>query len=476
MADPKGFLKYSRQLPERRPVDERVKDFREIERHLPVVGVREQGARCMGCGIPFCTSGCPLGNVIPDFNDLVHRDRWRQAIDVLHATNNFPEMTGRVCPAPCEQACVLNLEGAPVTIEHIEMEIADRAFEEGWVTPQPAPEKTGKHIAVVGSGPAGLACAQQLARAGHDVTVFERDDRIGGLLRYGIPDFKMEKHHVDRRVAQMEAEGVVFRTGVEVGRDVSAEDLRSQHDAVVLATGATVPRDLEVPGRALPGVHLAMDFLGPQNRLVAGDNVTDAPRADGKRVVILGGGDTGSDCHGTSLRQGAANVRSIELMPQPPESPDPATWPAWPLVFRTSSSHEEGGERAWSVLTKRFLGETHLTGLETVRVEWDDDGVMREVTGSEETIEADLCLLALGFTGAESGLPEQLGVQQERGRVVADDTRFATDAAGVYACGDARRGQSLVVWAIWEGREAARVVDTALMGSTRLPTSPASAA
>lgn len=475
MADPKGFLKYGRQLPERRPVDERVKDFREIERHLPVVGVREQSARCMGCGIPFCTSGCPLGNVIPDFNDLVHRDRWREAIEVLHATNNFPEMTGRVCPAPCEEACVLNLEGTPVTIEHIEMEIADRAFEEGWVTPQPASTQTGKRVAVVGSGPAGLACAQQLARAGHAVTVFERDDRVGGLLRYGIPDFKMEKHHVDRRVAQMEAEGVVFRTGVEVGRDLSANDLCAEHDAVVLATGATVPRDLDVPGRALRGVHLAMDFLGPQNRVVAGDAVTDAPHAKGKRVVILGGGDTGSDCHGTSLRQGASSVRSIELMPQPPEARDESAWPAWPLVFRTSSSHEEGGERAWSILTKRFLGEDALTGLETVRVEWDEDGAMREVAGTEEVIDADLCLLALGFTGAESPLLEQLGVTQARGRALADATRFETNVDGVYACGDARRGQSLVVWAIWEGREAARVVDAALMGETRLPTSPAAA-
>ncbi|HJL17829.1 MAG TPA: glutamate synthase subunit beta [Sandaracinaceae bacterium LLY-WYZ-13_1] len=479
-----GFLEYERHLPERRPVEERVKDFKEIERHLPVVEAREQGARCMNCGIPFCHSGCPLGNVIPDWNDLVYRDEWRAAIVSLHSTNNFPEMTGRICPAPCEEACVLNINDDPVTIEHIEMEIADRAWNEGWVKPQPPERKTGKKVAVVGSGPAGLAAAQQLGRAGHDVVVFERADRIGGLLRYGIPDFKMEKHHIDRRIAQMEAEGVTFRRGVHVGVDLPFERLEREHDAVVLAIGSTTPRDLDIPGRELDGVVLAMDFLPQQNRVVAGDTLEDQLTATGKKVVILGGGDTGSDCLGTSLRQGAEHVIQIELMPKPPEArTEDMPWPQWPMVLRTSSSQEEGGDREWSILTKRFSGEDgKLEKLHAVRLAWEkgDDGRMRmkEVEGSDFEIEADLCLLALGFVGPEKdGLLAQVGAElTERGNVKATEDAYATSVDGVFACGDARRGQSLVVWAIWEGRECARAVDAYLCGESELPSSPANAA
>ncbi|MEQ8460918.1 MAG: glutamate synthase subunit beta [Sandaracinaceae bacterium] len=485
MGKPTGFLEHERTLPERRPVDERVKDFREFERHLPVIEAREQGARCMNCGIPFCHEGCPLGNAIPDWNDLVYRDRWHEAIVSLHATNNFPEMTGRICPAPCEEACVLNINDDPVTIEHIEMEIADRAWEEGWVHPEPAEVQTGKSVGVVGSGPAGLACAQQLARAGHAVTVYERSDRIGGLLRYGIPDFKMEKHHIERRVAQMEAEGVVFRTEVEVGVDVKMDALRAEHDAVVLAIGSTAPRDLPIEGRELDGVVFAMDFLTRQNKANAGDPIPDPISAKGKHVVILGGGDTGSDCLGTSLRQGAASVTQIELMPRPPESRDEAQpWPEFPMIMRTSSSQEEGGEREWSIMTKAFEGEGgKLKRLRVVRLEWfeDDDGrrKMREVEGSETTLECDLCLLAMGFVHPEvhdgfavAGAPLETDA---RGNVTAALEDFATSAPDVFACGDARRGQSLVVWAIWEGREAARAVDAHLMGVSSLPSSPRAA-
>lgn len=475
MGKPTGFLEFERALPPKRKVEERLRDYREIERHLPVVQIREQGARCMGCGIPFCHTGCPLGNVIPDWNDHVYRDRWHAAIAALHATNNFPEMTGRVCPAPCEEACVLNIEGTPVTIKQIEHQIADRAWDEGWIVPLPADQRTGKRVAIVGSGPAGLACAQELARAGHEVVVFERDDRIGGLLRYGIPDFKLEKHHVDRRVAQMEAEGVTFRTGVRVGVDVAMSELRAEHDAVVLAIGATRARDLAIPGRELDGVHLAMEFLPQQNKVVAGDVVAEQILATGKKVVILGGGDTGSDCLGTSLRQGAASVTQIELMPRPPEQrTDAMPWPEWPMILRTSTSHEEGGEREFAILTRAFEGsDGKLERIRAVRVEWDGRS-MREIEGSELTIEADLCLLAMGFVGPEREGPiTQLELSlSERGSVLADDQRFAASADGVFACGDARRGQSLVVWAIWEGREAARAVDAFLMGESRIPSSP----
>jgi glutamate synthase (NADPH/NADH) small chain len=477
-----GFLEFERRLPARRPVEERLRDWNELEGKHSDEDLSEQGARCMDCGIPFCHKGCPLGNIIPDWNDFVYRHRWEDAIERLHSTNNFPEFTGRVCPAPCEEACVLNINESPVTIKQIEKQIIDRAFQEGWVRPQIAAEKTGKKVAIVGSGPAGMACAQQLARAGHEVTLFERADRIGGLLRYGIPDFKMEKHLIDRRMEQMEAEGVTFRTGVNVGEDVTVEQLRGEFDAVVLATGATAARNLEVPGRELEGVHLAMDFLPQQNKVVAGDDVQDQIRAEGKSVVILGGGDTGSDCLGTSNRQGATAVHQFELMPKPPESrkdEDVAPWPHWPMVLRTSSSHEEGVTRDWCINTKKFTGDEngHVRKLHGVRLEWEpatDGGrpKMVEVPGSEFEIDADLVLLAMGFLGPERPLLDSLGVDLDgRGNVVADRS-YATNVPGVFACGDARRGQSLVVWAIWEGREAARGVDEFLMGHTTLPASP----
>ena len=477
-----GFLEFERRLPARRPVEERLRDWNELEGKHSDEDLSEQGARCMDCGIPFCHKGCPLGNIIPDWNDFVYRHRWEDAIERLHSTNNFPEFTGRVCPAPCEEACVLNINESPVTIKQIEKQIIDRAFQEGWVRPQIADEKTGKKVAIVGSGPAGMACAQQLARAGHEVTLFERADRIGGLLRYGIPDFKMEKHLIDRRMEQMEAEGVTFRTGVNVGEDVTVEQLRGEFDAVVLATGATAARNLEVPGRELEGIHLAMDFLPQQNKVVAGDDVQDQIRAEGKSVVILGGGDTGSDCLGTSNRQGATAVHQFELMPKPPESrkdEDVAPWPHWPMVLRTSSSHEEGVTRDWCINTKKFTGDEngHVRKLHGVRLEWEpatDGGrpKMVEVPGSEFEIDADLVLLAMGFLGPERLLLDSLGVDLDgRGNVVADHS-YATNVPGVFACGDARRGQSLVVWAIWEGREAARGVDEFLMGHTTLPASP----
>jgi glutamate synthase (NADPH/NADH) small chain len=477
-----GFLEVSREIPGRRPVEDRLKDYRELEGKHPESEMREQASRCMDCGIPFCHTGCPLGNIIPDWNDLVFRGRWSDAIDRLHSTNNFPEFTGRVCPAPCEEACVLNINSDPVTIKQVEKQIIERAWEEGWVKACPPEAKTGKTIAIIGSGPAGLAAAQQLARAGHDVTVFERESRIGGLLRYGIPDFKMEKHLIDRRVEQMEAEGVTFRTHTAVGVDISADEISAQFDAVMIAAGSTAPRDLDVPGRELKGVHFAMDFLPQQNKVVAGDEVPEQIMATDKHVVIIGGGDTGSDCLGTSNRHGATAVNQFELLPQPPEGRGEgvAPWPYWPMILRTSSSHEEGVERQWSINTKKLTGdaEGNVKELHGVRLEWtppEEEGgrpQMKEVPGSEFVMKADLVLLAMGFLGPEKPLLSQFGVDLDgRGNVVADSD-YATSVPGVFACGDARRGQSLVVWAIWEGREAARGVDAFLMGATELPASP----
>jgi glutamate synthase (NADPH/NADH) small chain len=473
-----GFLEIPREAPHKEPVAVRLRHWREFEERPSDERLRAQGARCMDCGIPFCHKGCPLGNIIPDWNDLVYRNRWREAIQRLHATNNFPEFTGRVCPAPCEEACVLNINNDPVTIKAIEKSIIDHAWDAGWVAPQPPERRTGKKVAVIGSGPAGLACAQQLARAGHLVTVFERADRIGGLLRYGIPDFKMEKRHIDRRLEQMAAEGVTFVTDAHVGVNVPVDRLRREFDALVLAGGATKPRDLPVPGRELKGIHFAMEFLPQQNRVVAGDHVPDQIVATGKRVVILGGGDTGSDCLGTSNRQGAASVHQFELLPQPPKDRPPFTWPNWPMILRTSTSHEEGVIREWSINTKRFSGDAHgnVKKLHAVRLEWTADGgrpAMREIPGSEFELECDLVLLALGFVGPEPDtMLAQLGVKlTDRGTVWVDE-HYQTSVPGVFACGDMRRGQSLVVWAIWEGREAARGVDAYLMGRTFLPASP----
>ena len=472
-----GFLEHDRQDRAYADPKERVRHYKEFIIPHAEPDLKLQAARCMDCGIPFCHSGCPVNNLIPDWNHLVYESDWKDALANLHSTNNFPEFTGRVCPAPCEAACTLNIIDQPVTIKSIECAIADRGWREGWIVPEPPERRTGKRVAIVGSGPAGLACAQQLARAGHSVTVFEKNDRVGGLLRYGIPDFKMEKHLVNRRAVQMEAEGVTFRTSTEVGVDVSFASLKENFDAVVLAGGAEEPRQLLIPGAELPGVRLAMEFLTQQNKRNAGDDeVRAAPRgsliATGKRVVVIGGGDTGSDCVGTSNRQGAASVVQLEIMPRPPEKEDKAlTWPHWPLKLRTSSSHEEGAERDWSVLTKRVVGEGgEVTGLECVRVEWRDGG-MEEIAGSEFTIPADLILLAMGFTGPrKAGLLDQAGVEYDaRGNVAADTDSYATSEPNVFACGDMRRGQSLIVWAIREGRQAARAVDEALMGFTELP-------
>jgi glutamate synthase (NADPH/NADH) small chain len=474
-----GFMEIERENPSRRAVRDRLKDWREYELKMPEEKIRQQGARCMDCGIPFCHKGCPLGNIIPDWNDLVYRGRWREAIERLHWTNNFPEFTGRVCPAPCEEACVLNINNDPVTIKLLEKNIIDHAWAEGWVMPQPNPHQTGKKVAVIGSGPSGMACAQQLARAGHSVTLYERADRIGGLLRYGIPDFKLEKSQVERRVEQMKAEGVEIVTSCRAGFDIHADDLRRKHDAIVLTIGATKPRDLPVPGRELAGVHFAMDFLPQQNKRNAGDVIPSAASvtAEGKKVVILGGGDTGSDCLGTSNRQGAEIVHQFELLPMPPEKRTlEMPWPDWPMILRTSTSHEEGVRRDWSINTKSFSGENGVVKrLHGVRLEWKRDNgrlAMEEVAGSEFELECDLVLLALGFLGPEpDGIVAELGLKlDQRGNIACDN--YQASAPGVFAAGDSRRGQSLVVWAIWEGRECARAVDAYLMGESFLPTSP----
>ena len=472
-----GFLEIERKERPYEKVEARLKTWKEFIHALPPAEVGRQGARCMDCGIPFCHNGCPVNNIIPEWNELVRRDRWRDALEVLHSTNNFPEFTGRICPAPCEAACTLNIDDNPVTIKSIECAIVDRGWEEGWIQPLVPVKKTGKRVAVVGSGPAGMACAQQLARAGHSVTLFEKADRIGGLLRYGIPDFKMEKHLIDRRMRQMEAEGVEFRTGVEVGATLAIKSLLEGYDAVALTGGAEWPRDLTVPGRELTGIHFAMDFLVPQNKRVAGDDeARAAPRgtisAKGKHVVVIGGGDTGSDCVGTSNRQGAASVTQLEVMPQPPEKENKAlTWPDWPLKMRTSSSHEEGAERDFAVLTKRALGTNgRVEALDCVRVAIAG-GAMKEIADGSFQLKADLVLLAMGFLGPRKpGMVEQSGVALDaRGNVAANVQDYKTSIPRLFAAGDMRRGQSLVVWAIREGRQCARAIDEGLMGATTLP-------
>ena len=482
MGNPTGFLKIERRdRPYEKP-EARKKSWREFVQPLPDDELNRQAQRCMDCGIPFCHTGCPVNNLIPDWNNLVYREQWRAALDALHSTNNFPEFTGRICPAPCEAACTLNIDDNPVTIKTIECQIVDRGWDEGWIVAQDVPRRTGKNVAVVGSGPAGLACAQQLARAGHGVTVLEKSDRIGGLLRYGIPDFKMEKQLIDRRMQQMEAEGVDFRTSVEVGRAIPVSMILADYDAVVLAAGAEFPRPLEVPGRDLAGIHYAMDFLVQQNKRVAGDDEEQAAPhgailATGKHVIVIGGGDTGSDCIGTSTRQGAASITQLEILARPPDAENKAlVWPDWPLKLRTSSSQEEGCERDWSVLTKRMLGRAgRVEAIECVRVEWvrSQDGrlEMKEMAGTEFELKADLVLLAMGFLGPRrEGLVEQAAVALDgRGNIRASTVDYVTTNPKIFTCGDMRRGQSLVVWAIREGRQCARAVDLSLMGSSELP-------
>ena len=469
-----GFMEYNRLTEANLPVVERVKNYKEFVLHLSDDQAKQQGARCMDCGIPFCTSGCPVNNIIPDFNDLVYQQDWKSAIDVLHSTNNFPEFTGRICPAPCEAACTLNINADAVGIKSIEHAIIDKAWENDWVKPQIASHKTGKKVAIVGSGPAGMAAAQQLARVGHSVVVLEKNSRIGGLLRYGIPDFKMEKSHIDRRMAQMQAEGVEFRVNQHVGENVKADDLLAEFDAVILAGGAEHPRDLPVTGRDLDGVMYAMDFLTPQNQVVAGDTVPNQVMATNKHVVVIGGGDTGSDCVGTSNRHGAASITQFELMPQPPEQEDKQmVWPNWPLKMRTSSSHEEGANRDWSITTKALIGENgKVVGLTGAKVQWQA-GKMQEVPNTEFTIKADLVLLAMGFVSPIQKLLDAFAVEKDsRGNAKASTeglNSYQTSKAKVFAAGDVRRGQSLVVWAIREGRQAARAVDEFLMGSSTLP-------
>jgi glutamate synthase (NADPH/NADH) small chain len=465
-----GFLEIERNDRDYEPVEERVHHFREFVLPLPEKETREQAARCMDCGIPYCHTGCPVNNQIPDWNDLVYRGNWEEAARNLHSTNNFPEVTGRVCPAPCEASCTLNIDDNPVTIKTIEAAIADRAIERG-LQPEPPAHKTGKKVAIIGSGPAGLACAQQLGRAGHDVHVYERYAKAGGLLRYGIPDFKMEKHHVDKRVAQMQAEGVSFHYGADVGVNVPAETLLNDYDAVALTGGAEKPRDLPIPGRDLDGIHFAMDFLPQQNRRVSGEPLGDVPPiiAEKRRVVVIGGGDTGSDCIGTSIRQGALSVINFEIMPQPPERENKLlTWPDWPMKMRTSSSHEEGAERDFAVTTLQFFGENgRVKKLQCAKV----DGKFKPIPGSEFEIEADLVLLAMGFVSpVHEGMVKSLGLELDpRGNVKADTNAYQTSLPKVFAAGDMRRGQSLVVWAIREGRQCAHAIDKFLMGSTSLP-------
>ena len=471
-----GFLELDRQDRTYGPVEDRLKNYNEFVVPLAPEALKGQASRCMNCGVPHCHTGCPVNNMIPDWNHLVYEDDFRTALEVLHSTNNFPEFTGRICPAPCEAACTLNSIDEPVTIKSVECAIVDKGWQEGWITPQVPEKRTGKSVAVVGSGPAGMACAQQLARAGHSVTVFEKSDRVGGLMRYGIPDFKLEKHLINRRMVQMMAEGVEFKTSVEVGVTVSVASLKENFDAVVFAGGAEDPRPLAIPGFELPGVRYAMEFLTQQNKRNAGDDeVRAAPRgslvATGKHVIVIGGGDTGSDCVGTSNRQGAASVTQLEIMPRPPEKEDKAlSWPFWPLKLRTSSSHEEGATRDWAVLTKRVIGDNDVKGLECVRVEWQG-GRMQEIPGSEFTLQADLILLAMGFVGPrKAGMLDQSGVELDpRGNVKANVFEYRTSDEKIWSCGDMRRGQSLVVWAIREGRQCARAVDEALMGASVLP-------
>ena len=473
MADPRGFLKHrERELPARRPVPVRIKDWKEVYQEQELGQLQRQASRCMDCGIPFCHSGCPLGNLIPEWNDLAYRGEWKEAIERLHATNNFPEFTGRLCPAPCETACVLGISQPAVTIKQVEVTTIEKAFADGTVEPQIPNRLTGKTVAVVGSGPAGLAVAQQLTRAGHTVAVFERADKPGGLLRYGIPEFKMEKSVLDRRIAQMEAEGTRFRCNTEVGKDITGEQLRQRYDAVVLAIGATVPRDLPVTGRELNGIHQAMDFLPQANREALGESVEDQIRATGKHVIVIGGGDTGADCIGTSHRHGAKSVTSLEILPKPAEDRSPKhPWPTYPMIYRVASAHEEGGERVYSVSTKELVddGEGNVKALRLAEVRLGEKG-FEEVPGSEQELPADLVLLAMGFLGPEAdGLLEQLGVDKDERSNVVRDQRFQTSVPGVFVCGDAGRGQSLIVWAIAEGRSAARGVDEFLTGASELP-------
>ena len=471
-----GFLELDRHDRGYEAPSERLKNYKEFIVPLPEADLKAQASRCMNCGVPHCHTGCPVNNIIPDWNHLVYENDWKNALEVLHSTNNFPEFTGRICPAPCEAACTLNIVDQPVTIKSIECAIVDKGWSEGWIAPQIPAQRTGKTVAVVGSGPAGLAAAQQLARAGHSVTVFEKNDRLGGLMRYGIPDFKMEKHLINRRAVQMEAEGVTFKTSIEVGVSVSVNSLKENFDAIVFAGGSEEPRKLDIPGAELPSVRMAMEFLTQQNKRNAGDDeLRAAPRgsltATGKHVIVIGGGDTGSDCVGTSNRQGALSVTQLEIMPKPPEKENKAmSWPFWPLKLRTSSSHEEGCERDWAVLTKRVVGDNDVKGLECVRVEWKD-GKMVEVEGSEFTLQADLILLAMGFVGPrKAGMLDQAAVDLDaRGNVKADTFAYRTSDEKIWSCGDMRRGQSLVVWAIREGRQCARAVDEALMGRSELP-------